>query len=76
MEELGDGLPTDKIKRKAAVCVFDEKTKCSLLADACEMSRWDMAAALVREHGHPVDLCDPRDGWSALHNMCCASLGK
>ncbi len=29
-----------------------------------------MAAALVQEHGHPVDLADPEYGSNALHEMC------
>lgn len=41
----------------------------SKLADACLKEKWDVALALVRD-GHPVDLCDPEDGYTALHELC------
>jgi ankyrin repeat protein len=70
-EELRQALPSDKKKRKAAVCVLDKGRGLSLLFDACSWERWDMAAALVQEHGHPVDLPFPRfEGSTALHQMC------
>ena len=42
----------------------------SLLHIACSADRWDMAEALVREHGHLVDLPCPGNGGTALHQMC------
>ena len=68
-EQLRQALPSDKKKRKAAVCALDEGRGLSLLFDACWIGRWDMAAALVQEHGHPVDLPLP-NGSTALHQMC------
>jgi Fe(3+) dicitrate transport protein len=46
-EELRQALPSDKWKRKAAVCKLDEELGLSLLFDACWWGRWDMAAALA-----------------------------
>ena len=66
LEELRQALPSERIRRKAAVCVFHPEEGTSLLTNACAWGRWDMAAALVQEHGHPVDLADPKDGWTAL----------
>ena len=72
LEELRRALPSDKKKRKAAVCELDEERGASLLYEACCWERWDMAAALVQEHGHPVDLPipPPADGETALLHMC------
>jgi ankyrin repeat protein len=42
----------------------------SKLAKACSQEKWDVALKLVRKHGHPVDMCDPGDGATALHEMC------
>jgi ankyrin repeat protein len=70
LEELRQALPSDKTRRKAAVCVFHPQAGTSLLTNACWWGRLDMAAALVQEHGHPVDLADPEDGDTALHQMC------
>ena len=74
MEELRQALPGDMQRRKAAVCELDEGRGASLLYYACWWERWDMAAALVQEHGHPVDLPLPPDGSTALHQMC--SIGR
>lgn len=70
LEELRQALPSDKIQRKAAVCVFHPKKGTSLLTGACRWGRWDMAAALVQEHEHPVDLATPKWGLTALHLAC------
>ena len=70
LEELRQALPSDKKRRKAAVCVFDPQAGASLLTNACWWGRWDMAAALVQEHGHPVDFAEPKEGSTALHQMC------
>ncbi len=64
LEELRRALPSDKKKRKAAVCVFLPEWGTSLLSRACWWRRWDMAAALVREHGYPVDLANPEIGFT------------
>ena len=69
LEEVRQAVPTDKAKRKAAVCVFDEEGT-SLLSWACWDERWDLAAAIVKEFGFPVDLGDPEYGFTALHAMC------
>jgi hypothetical protein len=42
--------------------------------NACLWGRWDMAAALMQEHGHIVDLVDPKQGSTALHQMCAKGL--
>ncbi len=64
-------LPSDKRMAEAIVCSSDPEGT-TLLYDACEAKQWDMAAALVREHGHPVDLIFPRLGGSnTLLQMCC-----
>jgi ankyrin repeat protein len=70
LEELRRALPSDTKKRKAAVCVFHPEWGTSLLTNACAWGRWDMAAALVQEHGHPVDLADPQEGNTALLQVC------
>ena len=70
LEELRQALPSDETRRKAAVCVFHPGWGTSLLTKACGWGRWDMAAALVQEHGHPVDLADPKFGSTALLQMC------
>ncbi len=70
LAELRQALPSDMNMRKAAVCVFHPQAGTSLLTNACVWGRLDMAAALVQEHGHPVDLADPEDGSTALHQMC------
>ena len=67
--ELRQALPSDMTRRKAAVCMFHPQGGASLLTYACAGGRWDMAAALVQEHGLPVDLPLP-NGCSALHQMC------
>ncbi len=64
VEQLQRALPKDKALRKALVCGE------GLLLRACIMGRLDMAAALVREHCHPVDLADPQFGVTALLQMC------
>jgi ankyrin repeat protein len=70
-EELRRALPADKQKRKAVVCVLDEaRGGVSLLTNACWWGRFDMAEALVVEHGHPVDFVEPKYGITALHNAC------
>ena len=69
LEELRRALPSDEKKRKAAVCVFHPQEGSSLLLNACYWGRWDMAAALVQEHGHPVDLAEPQQGHTALHQV-------
>ena len=69
LEEVRQALPTDKAKRKAAVCVFDEEGR-PLLFWTCWLERWDLAAAIVKEFGFPVDLGDPKFGMTALHDMC------
>jgi ankyrin repeat protein len=71
LEELRGALPSDKKRRKAAVCVFHPENGVSLLTCVCVWGRWDMATALVQEHGHPVDLAEPKLGCTALHEMCC-----
>ncbi len=40
LEELRRALPSDKGKRKAAVCVFHPDGGTSLLANACVWGRW------------------------------------
>ncbi len=70
LEELRQALPSDQKKRKAAVCVFHPEAGVSLLTNACWLGRWDMAAALVQEHGHPVGLAEPKHGNTALHQVC------
>jgi ankyrin repeat protein len=70
LAELRQALPSDKTRRKAAVCVFHPVVGGSLLTFACWLGRWDMAAALVQEHGHPVDLADPKGGMTSLLEMC------
>ena len=70
LEELRQALPSDKTRRKAAVCVFHPQGGASLLTNARRWGRWDMAAALVQEHGHPVDLADPKQGNTALLEVC------
>jgi hypothetical protein len=57
-----------KKKPNAVVIICDKCT--SLLSNACWWGRFDMALALVLEHGHPVDLADPKHGHTALHNAC------
>ncbi len=57
-EELRQALPSDKWKRKAAVCKLDEELGLSLLFDACWWGRWDMADAGCRDTGH-----SGWDGW-------------
>ncbi len=72
--ELRQALPSDPKRRKAAVCVFHPEMGVSLLTAACEWGRLDMATALVREHGHPVDLASPKQGNTALLQMCHRGL--
>ncbi len=44
----------------------------SVLLRACQFGRLDMAEALVKEHGHPVDLRHPGHGCTAFLFMCGA----
>ncbi len=81
LEELRRALPSGmKKQRKAAVCVFHPEWGTSLLTNACGWGRWDMAAALVQEHGHPADLASPSNG--NAHRRClqwrmyAAALGQ
>jgi ankyrin repeat protein len=69
LAELRQALPSDKRERMAAVWVFD-RAGTSLLSNACWWGRWDMAAALVQEHGLPVEFSHFDDGITALHQMC------
>jgi ankyrin repeat protein len=69
VEQLREKL-RDPAKRKAAVSGFLPGVGTSLLTNALSNERFDMAEALVKEHGHPVNLPTVDSGFTALHQMC------
>jgi hypothetical protein len=70
LEAMQQALQICQHELNAAVCVFHPETGLSLLSAACWLGRVDLAAALVLRHGHPVDLAEPKEDGTALHQMC------
>ena len=68
VEELRRALPPEGAQRKAAVRQRTENG-ISLLEEACYCHRFDMATALVREFGFPVEDRDTKVGNTALIDM-------
>ena len=66
VEELRRALPPEGAQRTAAIRQRHEEKGSSLLDNACGYGRLDMAAALVREFGFPVNDRDPKFGITAL----------
>ena len=68
VEELRRALPPEGAQRRAAGRQRTENGW-SLLDASCLVDRFDMATALVREFGFPVEDREPKFGNTALINM-------
>ena len=75
VEELRLALPPEGPQRKVTVRQRDERGV-SLLDWACGFGRLDMAAALVREFGAPVNDRHPTSGNTALIAMCATGKAE